>query len=147
MAKQSTRVQGHDFPSPEVPRAYPYGIYDIFAWGKRYLLAVSESDGPPSIALDHTQMLLRVKPGTAIQMRGWMIEQWYREQIKTAVPPLLSHWEPVMEVKVMRLFVQRMKTRWGSCNLHHQGQSAQQGPRNAVPARKVVTRMALLLVL
>lgn len=22
-------VQGHDFPSPEVPRAYPYGIYDI----------------------------------------------------------------------------------------------------------------------
>jgi len=23
------KVQGHDFPSPEVPRAYPYGIYDI----------------------------------------------------------------------------------------------------------------------
>jgi hypothetical protein len=22
-------VQGHDFPGPEVPRAYPYGIYDI----------------------------------------------------------------------------------------------------------------------
>jgi hypothetical protein len=28
-AKQSIAVQGHDFPSPEVPRAYPYGIYDI----------------------------------------------------------------------------------------------------------------------
>ena len=28
-AKQPSRVQGHDFPSPEVPRAYPYGIYDI----------------------------------------------------------------------------------------------------------------------
>jgi len=23
------RVQGHDFPDPEVPRAYPYGIYDV----------------------------------------------------------------------------------------------------------------------
>ena len=22
-------VQGHDFPAPEVPRAFPYGIYDI----------------------------------------------------------------------------------------------------------------------
>jgi hypothetical protein len=22
-------VEGHDFPSPQVPRAYPYGIYDI----------------------------------------------------------------------------------------------------------------------
>ena len=28
-AKQPIQVQGHDFPSPEVPRAYPYGIYDI----------------------------------------------------------------------------------------------------------------------
>ena len=28
-ARQPIEVQGHDFPSPEVPRAYPYGIYDI----------------------------------------------------------------------------------------------------------------------
>jgi len=28
-AKQPVTVQGHDFPSPDVPRAYPYGIYDI----------------------------------------------------------------------------------------------------------------------
>jgi hypothetical protein len=28
-AKQPIKVQGHDFPKPEVPRAYPYGIYDL----------------------------------------------------------------------------------------------------------------------
>ena len=28
-AKQPLPVQGHDFRGPEVPRAYPYGIYDI----------------------------------------------------------------------------------------------------------------------
>jgi hypothetical protein len=28
-AKAPIKVQGHDFPSPDVPRAYPYGIYDI----------------------------------------------------------------------------------------------------------------------
>jgi hypothetical protein len=28
-AKQPIKVEGHDFPSPEVPRAYPYGIYDV----------------------------------------------------------------------------------------------------------------------
>lgn len=28
-AKHPTQVQGHDFPGPQVPRAYPYGIYDI----------------------------------------------------------------------------------------------------------------------
>jgi hypothetical protein len=28
-AKQPKQVRGHDFPTPDVPRAYPYGIYDI----------------------------------------------------------------------------------------------------------------------
>ena len=27
-AKEPVKVNGHDFPSPDVPRAYPYGIYD-----------------------------------------------------------------------------------------------------------------------
>jgi hypothetical protein len=27
--KQPRKVSGHDFPDPEVPRAYPYGIYDL----------------------------------------------------------------------------------------------------------------------
>jgi hypothetical protein len=28
-AKQPRKVKGHDFPGPEVPRAFPYGIYDL----------------------------------------------------------------------------------------------------------------------
>jgi len=28
-AKQPRKVKGHDFPHPSVPRAYPYGIYDL----------------------------------------------------------------------------------------------------------------------
>ena len=28
-AKKPVTVNGHDFPSPDVPRAYPYGIYDL----------------------------------------------------------------------------------------------------------------------
>jgi hypothetical protein len=28
-AKQPPRVRTHDFPTPDVPRAYPYGVYDI----------------------------------------------------------------------------------------------------------------------
>ncbi len=28
-ARKPIRVAGHDFPTPDVPRAYPYGIYDI----------------------------------------------------------------------------------------------------------------------
>jgi len=28
-AKRPVQVNGHDFPQPDVPRAYPYGIYDL----------------------------------------------------------------------------------------------------------------------
>jgi hypothetical protein len=28
-AKEPVKVNGHDFPSPDIPRAYPYGIYDL----------------------------------------------------------------------------------------------------------------------
>ena len=44
------------------------------------------------------------------------MEAWYREQIKQAVPPLLARWQPLMGVRGERFFVQRMKTKWGSCN-------------------------------
>ena len=27
--RSAPRVNGHDFPSPDVPRAYPYGVYDL----------------------------------------------------------------------------------------------------------------------
>lgn len=41
---------------------------------------------------------------------------WYRDQIKAAVPDLIAKWEPLLEVKVGRVFVQKMRTKWGSCN-------------------------------
>ncbi len=32
------------------------------------------------------------------------------------MPRLIAKWEPLMGVKVERVFVQKMKTKWGSCN-------------------------------
>jgi hypothetical protein len=41
---------------------------------------------------------------------------WYRQLLKSALPPLIEAWEPRLSVHVNRFFVQQMKTRWGSCN-------------------------------
>jgi predicted metal-dependent hydrolase len=87
-----------------------------YVWGKRYLLTVTEHDAPPSIELQHDRMLLRVRPGTDEDRRMALVEEWYRAQLKRAVPPLLARWQPLLKVRVERFFVQRMKTRWGSCN-------------------------------
>lgn len=61
-------------------------------------------------------MLLRVRPRTAEDKRQALVEEWYRAQLKEAVPPLLARWQPLLGVGVERFFVQRMKTKWGSCN-------------------------------
>ena len=46
-----------------------------------------------------------------------LVEEWYRQQIREAVAPLdRQRWETRLGVKVERIFVQRMKTKWGSCN-------------------------------
>jgi predicted metal-dependent hydrolase len=104
------RAQERETPRDYVERESHY------VWGKRYLLTVIASDEPPSIELKHSRMVLRVKPQTDQNRRQAIVEEWYREQLKVAVPPLLDRWQPLLGVNVDRWFVQRMKTRWGSCN-------------------------------
>ena len=54
-AKQVLRVQGHDFPSPTVPRAYPYGIYDV-----------GRNEGFVNVGTDHDTGAFAVA-----SIRGW----------------------------------------------------------------------------
>jgi predicted metal-dependent hydrolase len=99
----------------ETPREY-LDRESHYVWGKRYLLNLSEANGAPAIELRGSRMLLRVRSGTDEQKRRDLLEGWYREQIKEVVPDLIAKWVPRMGVKVARFFVQRMKTKWGSCN-------------------------------
>ncbi len=87
-----------------------------YVWGRRYLLKVIEQDQTPAIELQHSHLLLRVRPGTTEDKRQAIVEDWYRSQLKQAAPPLIAKWEKLMGVKVERFYVQKMKTRWGSCN-------------------------------
>jgi len=99
----------------ETPREY-LDRESHYVWGKRYLLRVIESDTAPAVELKHSRMFLHVRPGTDTAKKQIIMETWYREQLKQALPPLIAKWEPLMGVQVARFFVQRMKTRWGSCN-------------------------------
>ena len=87
-----------------------------YVWGQRYLLKVIGGDLPPAVELKHRQMILHVRPGWDQPKKQELLEVWYREQLKAALPPVIIKWEKLMGVKVQRIFVQRMKTKWGSCN-------------------------------
>jgi predicted metal-dependent hydrolase len=99
----------------ETPREYAERE-SHYLWGKRYLLTLWECDEPPSVELKHSRILLRVRPGTDNESKRSIVDEWYREQIKQAVPPLIARWEPLLGVTVDRFFVQRMRTKWGGCN-------------------------------
>ena len=48
-------MQGHDFPTPDVPRAYPYGIYDV-----------GRNEGFVNVGTDHDTAAFAVA-----SLRGW----------------------------------------------------------------------------
>ncbi len=99
----------------ETPRDY-IDRESHYVWGQRYLLKVIEHDAPPKMILGHSEMVLHVRPRTSHEQRNTIIESWHREQLKLALPPLIEKWQLIMGVVVKKFFVQKMKTRWGSCN-------------------------------
>ena len=54
-AKKPVKVRGHDFPDPNVPRAYPYGVYDI-----------DRNSGFVNVGTDHDTAAFAVA-----SIRGW----------------------------------------------------------------------------
>lgn len=87
-----------------------------YVWGRRRLLNLIEGDHAPAVELGHGRLILRLRPGTSPSKRAELLDAWYRAQIREALPAIVAKWEPLLGVKVERCFVQRMKTRWGSCN-------------------------------
>ncbi|HET9034219.1 MAG TPA: SprT family zinc-dependent metalloprotease [Dokdonella sp.] len=99
----------------ETPREY-LERESHYVWGKRYLMQIIEREAKPSVELTHRHLRLQVRPGTDASKREELLADWYRDQLKRAVPALLAKWEPIIGVRVTRFYVQRMKTKWGSCN-------------------------------
>ena len=51
-----------------------------------------------------------------MEKRAEIIHAWHKALLHAAVPELIQHWESRLGVKVKGYFLQRMKTKWGSCN-------------------------------
>jgi predicted metal-dependent hydrolase len=85
-------------------------------WGRRYLMTVVEANVKPHVKLDHKRMTLTVRPGHDSAKRLEVMHEWHKSLLHALVPKLIAKWEPRLGVKVSGYFLQRMKTKWGSCN-------------------------------
>lgn len=99
----------------ETPRDY-LSRESHYVWGRRYLLTIVEENASPSVELKHNRLMLRVRPGSSKTKRRQTVENWYREQLKFVAEEFIDYWQPKIGVKTDGFYVQRMKTRWGSCN-------------------------------
>lgn len=104
------RAQARETPRQFVERESHY------LWGRRYLLSVSEEEARPSVRCGHRSITLTVRPGSTRAMRESVMQEWHRSLLHETVPELIRKWEPKLGVEVAGYFLQRMKTKWGSCN-------------------------------
>ncbi len=89
-----------------------------YLWGRRYLLSVAEVDGKAQVLLGNRRMTLQVRPGSPTSKRTEVMHEWHKAQLHAVVPALINKWEGKLGVRVNDYFLQRMKTKWGSCNPH-----------------------------
>ena len=87
-----------------------------YLWGRRYLLTVVYRDAKPSVTLDHKRITLTVRPGSDVEERAKVFHDWHKSLLHEVVPSLIQKWEAKLGVEVTNYYLQRMKTRWGSCN-------------------------------
>ena len=85
-------------------------------WGRRHLMTINHADAKPCVTLDHKRLTLTVRPGADAQKRAEVIHEWHKSLLHSVVPALIQKWEPKLKVNVSSYFLQRMKTKWGSCN-------------------------------
>lgn len=109
---QRAKLQGQ---ARETPRRF-VERESHYLWGRRYLLSVTEEDAKPSVLLGHRKIALRVRPGSTVAKRAEVVHDWHKVLLHEAVRQMITKWEPKLGVSVSGYFLQRMKTKWGSCN-------------------------------
>ena len=83
--------------------------------GSSYPLRVIENNKSPFAEFVNQEIILNVPAEAQTEMRRSVLNEWYRQQLKQLIPPLINKWEIILNVFVSNFYIRSMKTRWGSC--------------------------------
>jgi predicted metal-dependent hydrolase len=87
-----------------------------YVWDIRRRLKVIERPGRAHIEVDGDRLVLYALADSSAEDRRLVLDRWYRQQLRQAIPDLITAWEAKLEVSVPKWTIRRMKTKWGSCN-------------------------------
>jgi len=68
------------------------------------------------VELSHQTITLFVHPDSHVEKRQAVLNEWYRQQLKSQLPEVIAKYERLMGVKVNEFGIKKMKTKWGTCN-------------------------------
>lgn len=85
--------------------------------GRAHRLRVVEVEKSSTVSLkNRSTILMQVPVGSSVTQREHLLQEWYRDQLKVAIPILVKKWERVLDVELAAWGIRKMKTKWGSCN-------------------------------
>lgn len=100
----------------QTPREYVSGENHYY-FGVRYRLRVSYvTSGANSVEVRGDTMTMRVRKDSTVERRAELMTEWYREQLKEYIGPLVARWAEKLEERNVTWQIKSMKTLWGSCN-------------------------------
>ena len=86
-------------------------------WGSEVALVNTSNLGRRGVKWSENALVINSPAESSLDTRKKLLTAWYAQEVKIAALVLVDTWEPVLGVKAGRLSVQKMKSKWGSCNI------------------------------
>jgi len=86
-------------------------------WGSEVALVNTSNSGRRGVKWSENGLVINSPAESSLDTRKKLLTAWYAQEVKIAALVLVDTWEPVLGVKAGRLSVQKMKSKWGSCNI------------------------------
>ena len=109
--KQKSQIQNHPARKPE--RFLDNEIH--YFRGQPYKLKILINNREMFVKLIDQQIILNLPRNSGTEKKRFVLNDWYYEQLKSLIPPLIEKWEKILNVNVSSFHIRTMKTRWGSC--------------------------------
>lgn len=92
-----------------------------YLWGRRYRLLVNklatDLKSAQSVKLHRGRLVLSVNPSASTESKLHLLDEYYRSRLKLKVPDIVQKWSQVTYINCDSWHIQKMKTKWGSCNV------------------------------
>jgi predicted metal-dependent hydrolase len=108
--QQSINAQEREAPREYVDRESHY------LKGERMLLEIHHTTGPHRVVRNHRTLRLYLRSGAGKESRQRLLEQFYRDYLRSEIPLYIAKHEPLIGVNVVEFGIKKMRTRWGTCS-------------------------------